>query len=132
MGGAGGAGGELIVTSDGELALLAVNGAVMKHHGGKVVPEQPAKGEKAENGLIEEAGKTTREYACVFISHVGEGIGEELEAGSPIFLWAIRRAAICYSRYAVGRDGRTGYERLRGRVCKAIVVPMGEKCGTRD
>ena len=88
-----------------------------------MVPEQPAKGEKAENGLIEEAGKTTREYACVFISQIEEGIGEELEAGSPVFLWAIRWAAICYSRYAVGRDGRAGYERLRGRACKAIVVP---------
>ena len=41
----GGAGGELIVKSDGEPSLLAVNGAVMKHHGGKVVPEQPATGE---------------------------------------------------------------------------------------
>ena len=39
----------------------------------------------------------------------------------------IRWAAICYSRYAVGRDGRTAYERLRGGSCKAIVVPMGEK-----
>ena len=32
---AGGAGGELIVKSDGEPALLAVKGAVMKRHGGK-------------------------------------------------------------------------------------------------
>ena len=76
---------------------------------------------------MEEAGKTTREYACVFISQIEEGIREVLEAGSPVFIWAIRWAAICYSRYAVGRDGRMGYERLRGRACKAIVVPMGEK-----
>ena len=47
---AGGAGGELIVKSDGEPALLAVKGAVVKRHGGNVIPEQPAKGEKAENG----------------------------------------------------------------------------------
>ena len=50
-----------------------------------------------------------------------------LEADLPIFLSVIMWAAICYSRYAAGRDVRTGYERLRGRVCKAIVVPMGEK-----
>ena len=47
--------------------------------------------------------------------------------GLPIFLWIIRWAAICYSRYAVGRDGRTAYERLKGRACKAVVVPMGVK-----
>ena len=39
----------------------------------------------------------------------------------------MRWAAICYSMHAVGRDGRTAYERLRGRTCKAVVVPMGEK-----
>ena len=50
-----------------------------------------------------------------------------LEADLPIFLWVIRWAAICYSRYAVGRDGRTAYERLRGGACKAIVVPMRER-----
>ena len=44
-----------------------------------------------------------------------------------LHLWAVRWAAICYSRYAVGKDGRTAYERLRGRTCKAVVVPMGEK-----
>ena len=27
----------------------------------------------------------------------------------------------------MGKDGRTAYERLRGRTCKAVVVPMGEK-----
>lgn len=92
-----------------------------------MIPEQPAKGEKAENGLVDEAGKTIREYACASISKVEEAMGEELEAGSSIFLWVIMWAAICYSRYAVGRDGRTGCERLRGRVCKAIVAPMGKK-----
>ena len=42
--------------SDGEPAPLAVRSAVMKYHGGLVIPESPAKGEKAGNGLIEEAG----------------------------------------------------------------------------
>ena len=41
------------------------------------------------NGLIEEAGKTTREYARVFISQIEEGIGEEVEAGTPLFLWQL-------------------------------------------
>ena len=33
---------------------------------------------------------------------------------------------MCYSRYAVGKDGRAAYERLRERTCKAVVVPIGE------
>ena len=66
---AGGAGGEIILKSDGEPALLAVRSALMRYHGGIVIPENPAKGEKAENGLIEEAGKTVREFVCVRLYH---------------------------------------------------------------
>jgi len=65
----GGTGGELIIKTDGEPALLAVRNAVIKYHGGVIVPEAPAKGEKAENGLIEEAGKTVREYVCTVLSY---------------------------------------------------------------
>ena len=47
---AGGDGGELIVKSDGEPAILAVKNAVMKRHGGKVIPAQRAKMEKRKTG----------------------------------------------------------------------------------
>ena len=47
---------------------------MIKHHGERL-PEQPANGEKAENGPVEEGGKTVREYACAFISQIEEGIG---------------------------------------------------------
>ena len=30
-------------------------------------------------------------------------------------------------RYAVGNGGRTAYERLRRRTCRAVVIPTGEK-----
>ena len=31
-----------------------------------------------------------------------------------------------YSRYKVGEDGKTAYERQKGRKCKLEVVPFGE------
>ena len=40
---AGGTGRELIVESDGEPAMLVVRNAMMKYHGGKIVPEEFAK-----------------------------------------------------------------------------------------
>ena len=43
---AGGTGGEVILKSDGEPAMIAVRNAVMKYHGGIVIPESLAKGEK--------------------------------------------------------------------------------------
>ena len=107
----GGTGGELIVESDGEPAMLAVSSAVMRQHGGMKIPEGPAKGEKAENGLIEEAGKTIREYVCTFLSHTEDRIYDEVPLDANIIPWIVMWAAICYSRYAVGKDRRTAYEK---------------------
>ena len=36
-----------------------------KFHGGRIVPELPPRGHHQSNGLVEEAGKTTREYCKV-------------------------------------------------------------------
>ena len=43
---AGGTGGEIIMKSGAEPVLLAVRNAVMKYHGGIMIPECPAKGER--------------------------------------------------------------------------------------
>ena len=40
--------------------------------------------------------------------------------------WLIRWAAMCVSRYQVGKDGKTPYQRQRGRNCDVGVVPFGE------
>ena len=72
-----------------------------------------------------------REYVCISIFQSEDGVDDKLPLDSNLHLWFARWAAICYSRYAVGNDGRTAYERLRGRTCKAVVVPMGRKCGAK-
>ena len=43
-----------------------------------------------------------------------------------ILLWMIRWAAMTYSRFEVGSDGETAYERLTGRKCRLEVGPFGE------
>ena len=37
-----------------------------------------------------------------------------------------------HSRFMVGRDERTAYERRRGRKCRIPEVPCGEKVWVRD
>ena len=105
-------------------------GGPKRHHEvpwGDCDPEGLAKGEKGENGFIEEAGKTVREFVCAFISQIEDGIDDRLELDIDIIPWIVRWAAICYSRYAVGKDGRTAYERLRGSGSGAH--HGGKKCG---
>ena len=50
----------------------------------------------------------------------------EATEDSFIFPWMVRRAAWLVTRYGVKQDGRTAYQRLRGRTYKGKVAEFGE------
>ena len=92
----------------------------------------PAPGESQSNGTIEEAGKTTRECVRLLQYQVEHYTGISLDGTEDFAQWAIRWEAMSYSRYAMGRDGLTAYERRRGRRCRIPLVRFGgaERRGT--
>ena len=50
----------------------------------------------------------------------------QLEQGSVVVEWLFRWAAMLCSRYLVGKDGRSPFERRRGRACRTPVACFGE------
>ena len=110
---AGGQEGKISLKSDGERAIRKLRDAVGKFHGGIIIPEGPAKGESQSNGIVEEAGKTVRESTRVLKAQVEDKAEVKLECDDEITLWMVRWAAMLCSRYLVGKDGRTAYERRR-------------------
>ena len=68
-----------------------------------------------------------REFTRVLKEQLVDKTGIDIEAHSGVTLWMIRWAAMLCSRYLVGKDGRTPYERRRGRKCKMPVICFGEK-----
>jgi len=122
----GGPEGRIILKSDGEPAIVAVRDALAKYHGGVVIPEGPAVGESQSNGLVEEAGKTVREFVRVMKEQVEDKAEISIDSADVVIHWMIRWAAMMVSRYMVGKDGRTGFERRRGRPCRTPVACFGE------
>ena len=117
---------ELIFKSDGERSIKAVRDALGKFHGGKITPEQPPPGESQENGRVEEAGKTLRGYLKVFKDMLEERSGKQIPTDAVLLQWLVRWVAMLHSRYRRGSDGKTAYERQRGRKCRLEVIPFGE------
>ena len=111
----------------GEQAKLAVRDALAKYHGGTVVQEGPVVGESQPNGLVEEAGKTVREFVRVLKEQIEGKTKVKLKNDDVIIQWVIRWAAMMVSRYMVGKDGRTSCEWRRGRACRAPVATFGGK-----
>ena len=114
----GGENNELTKKSYGEPAIIALRERLSRYHGGKIIPEQPPKGESSSNGKIEEAGKTVRSLAKVFKDMIEAKLGEEISSECVIILWLVRWVAMMHSRFKVGTDGKTAYERQKGRKCK--------------
>ena len=112
---AGGAGGKLIMKCDAEGSIRKVRDAVSKFLGGEVIPDDPAKGESQSNGVVEEARRTVREFVALLKTQLEEKAGITIEPGDVLNQWIVRWAAMLLSRFMVGSDGMTGYERRRGR-----------------
>ena len=119
--------GELILKSDGEASIRAVRDALGRYHGGRITPEGPPPGEHQSNGRVEEAGKTMRGLAKVFKDSIEDKIGQKIPTDATIMQWLLRWVAMLHSRYRQGADGKTAYERQRGRRCRMEVLPFGEK-----
>ena len=106
--------------------MVALREAVMKRHGGRVTPEQPPKGERQANGAVEEAGRTVRDMAKVLKLQLESKIRREVRMDEPVMEWRIRWAAMSLSRFQVGKDKQTPYQRQVGKRCQVDVVPFGE------
>ena len=122
----GGAGGKIILKCDGEASLKAYRNAVAKYHGGVVIPEQPAKGESQSNGAAEAAGKLVREFLRVLKQQMEDKADMKINGDEDIVQWMVRWAAMLVSRYLVGKDGKTSYERRKARTCRLVCIPFGE------
>ena len=92
-----------------------------------MTPEQPPRGEHQANGLAEVTGRHVRDQARVMKLYLQGRIGREVLEDEPVMPWLLRWAAMSMSRFQKGRDGRTPYQRQKGRPCELEVVPFGEK-----
>ena len=47
-------------------------------------------------------------------------IKNKITADHPLLSWLVEFAAVLVNRYEVGHDGKTPYERLRGKAVRAV------------
>ena len=111
--------------SDQEPSIVALQTAIQEFKTG-VIPINSPVGESESNGRVENAIRRVQEKVRVLRHQVEQNIKEPIDDNAPIMAWLIRWAAEFISKYSVGDDGRTPYERVRHEQCKVPVVPFGE------
>ena len=118
----------VILKSDQEASIKALCEVVKNGWRGEVVPENSPKYESPSNGEVERAVQEIQGIATTFKEAVEQRIGTSLAKELPILAWIILYAGVVYRLFHKGapHDGKTPYQRLKGKQWKAPLPPFGE------
>ena len=105
---------EVILKSDNEPALRSVQEEVQKRREDVTILENSLVGDSRSNGAAERAVQAVGEQVRGLRKALEDLVGYRLPGTHPVLAWMIEHAADVLSKFLVGDDGKTAYDRLRG------------------
>ncbi len=118
--------GRVLIRTDGENALKSLRNAITAGLPDGATPITTPVGESASNGGIEGAVKIVKGMLRTHLAALERKIGGKFPAGHPVLTWLVEHVTDIISKYAVGIDGKTAYERLFGRPLREEGLEFGE------
>ncbi len=118
--------GRVLIRCDGEPALKALRNAITRALPEGATPIVTPVGESQSNGGIEGAVKIVKGVLRVHLAALERKIGAKFPSGHPVLTWLVEHVSDIITKYAVGVDGKTGYERLFGRPVREEGLEFGE------
>ncbi len=116
----------IILKTDGEPAIVAVQDALQRLRSGRTIPQNPPAYNSESNGACEKAVQDVAAHSRTLKLALEARLGQKIDEDAAIIQWVIPHAAYLLSRYSVGRDGMTPHERLTGRKWRRPMVEFGE------
>ena len=117
---------DIILKTDGEPAMLALQRAIAQERPGITKPENPPSYNPASNGACEKAVQDVSGHVRALKFALEANIETPIAEDHPIMEWIITHAAFCLTHFSVGHDGMTPIERLTGRKWTRPLAEMGE------
>ena len=109
-----------------EPAIVDLRNAVKDERTETIIPEDAPVKESQLNGESEEVVQDAQDRIRCIKSSM-EARYEQTTAGNhPCIPWLVRHAAMTYTRYAIGVDGQTAYERTKGNKFAREVAELRE------
>jgi hypothetical protein len=118
---------KVILKSDGEPSLVSLKQKVkeIKTHIEVHLVETPVEDHQA-NGFIEVGVREIKRQCRALLSDLEFKLERKVDPGHPLLVWLPRHAAFLLTRYRVGTDGKTAFERTYGRKWRIPLVRFGE------
>ena len=104
-----------------EAGVVALKGAVT------AIPESSPVGSKGSKGSMENGVKQIEGLARTHRDAVEQSQKIKVEHKSPIVPWLVLWTSYVYNRLSVDANGRTPYEKTKGKPFRKELVPFGER-----
>ncbi len=116
----------VILKTDGEPAIVAMQNRVQALRMAKTVPRQPPAYNPQSNGPCEKAVQDVVAHFRACKLSLESRLKTEIDDNLPVVQWLLEHAVFLLNKFSVGADGMTPYERLTGRKWRRAVLEVGE------
>jgi len=122
-----GAKGPIVLKCDQEPALMDLCKSVKKRRTEATHLETARTHDSQSNGRAERAVQSVEGMTRTLKIALEARIGKEIPCEHPVMTWIVEHAAETINRYNVGPDGKTPYERMKGKKYRGEVTEFGRK-----
>jgi hypothetical protein len=121
---------DVIVKSDNEPAIASIIAEVGRMRaasgGGRWIVENSPVGSSASNWVVERAIRSVAQQVRVLKDGLEYKAKMAIGARHPLMTWLTEYAGHLLNRFEVSHDGKTAYERLKGKSARALGIEFGE------
>ena len=116
----------VIIKGDQEAAISSLLRNIKQRLPAAIEERSPI-GEKGSNGDVERGIQSIEDITRTLKLALEEKLHTKIPVTHPLITWLVPHAAFLYTRLHVAVDGRTGYERLKGKQYRGEVLEFGIK-----
>ena len=119
---------DVILKTDQEPAIKFLVDDVCVHRtGARTISEPAPKNSKGSNGVVERAVQAVEQCLRTMKSSLDERMGVLIDVRHPVLTWMCEFVGYMMSRMEVASDGKTPYERVKGKRGEMLGLEFGER-----
>ena len=122
-----GVNGKIILRADQENAIQAVTQMIQRKRKGETLLEASKKYDSQSNGMAERGVQTIECQVRTMLIALEGRLEGKVSVFHPVVTWLVEHAADTINKFAVAPDGRTAYERVKGKRYKGEMIEFGRK-----